>query len=308
MQNKFKGALLGLAVGDALGGPLSFMSASQIQIKHGVVSDMIGGGWLNLRVGQYTDDTILMSSTAESLLERNDFSKEDLVERYLAWYRTDPKDIGQTTRSVLALVEQKKGNVEQASEQIWKELAGKSDDNDLLPRCLPLALFYPNQPEILVPKTFEAAKMTHFDKKIASGPVALNLVIARILNGETDRKKILEQVSQLLDDNESGVYNILPEVGFKKKDDFKQSSRMQDTLEIALWCWLKTKTYKDAVITAVNLGGDSDTSGAITGALAGAYYGEEQIPETWLGKLEDKNIIAGLGRKLCVHAEKSPAR
>ena len=298
MQSKFKATLLGAAVGNAMGGPLAFMSANQIQIKHGVVGDMIGGGWLHLRPGQYTGDIVLVTATTETLIAKRRFDNADALERYLFWYNTNPKDIGQTTRAVLAAIVEEKTELGQAAAKVYRELTSKGEDNDFLPRCLPLALLHYQDHDQLIVETFKAAQMTHYDKKTASGAVALNLILARILNGEQDRRKIVEQVLTILDDNDHGVYNVLPEVGFKKKEELQPTTRMQDTLEIALWCWWKTKSYREAIITAINLGGDSDTIGAITGAIVGAYYGEEQIPPQWLSCLEDKNIIAGLARRL----------
>jgi ADP-ribosyl-[dinitrogen reductase] hydrolase len=297
MESKFKGALLGLAVGDALGGPLEFMWSNQIQIQHGTVNSMIGGGWLYLRPGQYTEDTILTLALTESLIENKGVNTEDVVKRYLAWHRKSPKDGGPITKAVLALI-QEGTKIEDAARKVHEDLTVQNDNNDVLLRCVPLALLYFQSPEKLMQETLRVAMLTHYDKKLASAPVAFNLIVSRILNGETDRKKILQQVSQLLDDNEIGVYNVLPDVGTKKREELRTTSSTQDTFETALWGWLKTKNYPEAVTTLINLGGDADTIGAATGALNGCYYGEEGIPDEWLKALEDKNIIANLGKRL----------
>jgi len=297
MQNKFCGTLTGFAIGDALGGPLEFMSANQIQIKHGVVQSMIGGGWQDLRPGQGTDDTALMCATAESLIEHKAIKPDALVQQYLRWYRTNPRDIAPTTREVFAAVE--KGlSIEAASQKQIQDRPGQQEDNDFLSRCLPLSLLYFADPSKLMINTMKLAQMTHAEPKIASGAVALNLLISRILQGESDKKTILSQVMQLLDDNEAGVYNVLPDVMSKKKEMLRVGQRMQDTLETSIWGWYKAKNFKDGLITVINLGGDADTIGAISAAILGAYYGEDQIPQEWLAELEDKNIISGLGRKL----------
>ncbi len=297
MLNKFRGSLLGLAVGDAIGGPLEFMSANQILIKHGVVETMIGGGWQNLRPGQYTDDTFLMIATSESLIEEKKVDVVNLTAHYLKWFHTNPRDIGTTTRPVLSHVDAGL-SIKEASLRYHQELPGKNEDNDFLPRCVPLSLLYFSEPNELIKQTFEVAQLTHFDPKIASGAVLLNLILSRIFNGETDKKIILSQVNQLLDDNEFGVYNVMPEILQKKKESLRVSTRMQDTIETAMWFWYKSKNFKDSIIPAINMGGDSDTIGAVIGALTGAYYGEESIPEEWLQRLEDKNIISNLGKKL----------
>lgn len=304
MKEKFRATLLGLAVGDAMGGPLEFMSVNQIQIKHGTVTSMIGGGWLQLRPGQYTDDTTLMMATAESLSEHRQVNLEDLSKRYLKWYQSDPQAIGQITRATLGLMHEGAG-IEEAAAKADAELSADNDDSDPLPRCVPLALLYCASPERLMKETARVAKLTHYNKKVISAAVTLNLVLSRILNGETERQKIFSQVAQLLDENELGLYNMLPDIAGKKEEDLRTSSRVQDTLETALWTlWMK-KNYRECIATVINLGGDTDTIAAITGALAGAYYGEQGIPAEWLKHLEDKNIIAGLaGRLYKIMAEK----
>src|SRR4028119_1585759 len=96
-----RGCLLGLAVGDALGGPVEFMDAKAIEKKHGLVTEMIGGGWLNLRAGDYTDDTQMALCIAESLVETGDFSADDIAARFVAWLKSNPPDVGNHTRQVL---------------------------------------------------------------------------------------------------------------------------------------------------------------------------------------------------------------
>ena len=297
MKNKFQGALLGLAVGDALGGPLEFMSKNQIQIKHGVVSKMLGGGWLNLRPGQYTEDTILMLATAESLLEKKELDKKDLMSRYLEWFRLNPKDISQTTQTILTAVENGE-EVEKAAYLHKNELIKEEGENDFLTRCIPLALYYFDNYENLMNKTMQAVMLTHYNKKMASGSVAVNLIIAHIINGETDKDKILEQTQDLLDENKLGLYNVLPDFKYKKKNTLRSSTHMQDTMETAIWIWQNMKNFKEAIIEAVNMGGDADTIGAVTGALNGAYYGVDEIPQEWLATLDDKNIINGIAKKI----------
>lgn len=293
---------MGLATGDAMGGPLEFMSTNQVQIKHGRVTSMIGGGWLQLRSGQYTGNTLLMMAMAENLIEHRDLDIGDLSARYLKWHRTNPRDIGPVTRAALALIHEGE-NIETAAARADTEMSGESDDNDPLPRCVPLTLLYYHSPEILMQKTVQAVTLTHRNKKVISAAVTLNLILSRILNGESERDKIFAQVANLLDENELGIYNMLPDVSGKKEESLRSSSRVQDTLETAVWAVWKKKNYRDAIVTVINLGGAAGTIGAVTGALAGACYGEGNIPPAWLQALEDKNIIAGFAGRIAKLAE-----
>ena len=297
MKDRFCSALVGVAVGDALGGPLRFMSANQIQIKHGEVSSFLSGGLVNLRAGQYTGNTALMMITAESFIENGDIAPDDLMKGYLKWYHSNPQNIGQITRGVLALMEMGT-SLNEAARQYDENGAGRVEDCDFLLRCVPYALSYFDDMEKMMSQTFAAAKLTHYDRKMASGAVVLNLIVGRILNGETDKKKIMDQVQLLLDENEVGVYNVLPEFCHKKKHEMRTGSRMQDVLETALWCWYKTRDFRSALVTAVNLGGDTSTIAAVTGAIAGVYYGLDGIPREWLVGVEDKNILSGMGKRI----------
>ncbi|MDQ3023642.1 MAG: ADP-ribosylglycohydrolase family protein, partial [bacterium] len=99
MLDQFRGCLLGLACGDALGAPLEFLSAAEVAAKHGTVTEMLGGGWLNLRPGQVTDDTQMTLCVAESYIENGGFAPQDIADRFVEWYRTGPVDIGNLTRT-----------------------------------------------------------------------------------------------------------------------------------------------------------------------------------------------------------------
>ena len=142
IRDRARGCLLGLAVGDALGGPLEFVSAERIVDLHGgPVRDMIGGGWLSLRPGQVTDDTDMARALARSLVERGGYEPEAALANYVRWFETRPPDIGITTREVLGRVAAGV-DVADAAEQVHEQSGGRSAGNGSLMRIAPLAIRY----------------------------------------------------------------------------------------------------------------------------------------------------------------------
>ncbi len=144
MLNQFRGCLLGLACGDALGGPLEFMSACEIGQAHGAVREMLGGGWLKLRPGQYTDDTQQMLCVLESYTECGGFDPHDIAERLLDWYRSGPGDVGNLTREACENLLYGY-NFERAGYEAWRHAPeGSRLGNGSLMRAAPTGLLrYP---------------------------------------------------------------------------------------------------------------------------------------------------------------------
>lgn len=297
MADRFRGALLGLAVGDALGAPLEFLSANQVLIKLGKVDSMVGGGWLSLRPGEATDDTSLALALTGSLVECMGFDAADLAKRYVAWFRKGPKGIANTIRASLAMIADGVG-VETAAKNAYEEAGGETESNGTIGRTAPIGLFLRRDARALVAASLAEARITHHDPKAGSGSAAVNLLVAGILAGETDKSALVARASDILFDDDQGALNVLPEFAGKAYEELRPSENVVDSLEVALWGFVKTASFRDALVTAVNFGGSSATIGAVTGALAGAYYGAAGIPAAWLASLADKNLVDQAARRL----------
>jgi ADP-ribosyl-[dinitrogen reductase] hydrolase len=302
MLDRFQGCLVGLAVGDALGGPLEFMSPSEIvETFGGPVREMMGGGWLNLRPGEYTDDTQMMLCIAESIVAQEAFEMEDVAHRFLAWYKKGPRDIGKTTR--LALEQLARGvSWREAGMIANQHLHGRTAGNGSLMRCAPIGLYRHRDYHRLIRDSMDSSCVTHWDARAGYSVAALNLAIAELVQGRRD--DLVDRMLFYIEKANRQVRKMLKKVEKKPMKALRPSGYVIDTLEAALWCFLRAENFEEALISAVNLGGDADTVGAVCGALAGAHYGLESIPRRWIRSLEDWGHISNLAARIyaLVHA------
>ena len=215
MEERIVGMIIGAAVGDALGSPVEFMSREQITIKHGRVTGMIGGGWLGLRPGQWTDDTAMMLCLLESLVEKGEFDQKDVASRYLAWFRTRPISIGNTVRAALALMESERLEPEEAARRAYEGATEKEADNDTVMRCCPLAARFYEDDQKLIATSYLEARITHWDVKAAAGSALLNLTLSRLLKGYK-KSEAFGEASEVLLDNPFGLYPVVGDVAYLK--------------------------------------------------------------------------------------------
>src|SRR4051794_19782753 len=183
LQNRYRGCLLGLAVGDALGGPVEFMNTEAILKRYGKpVREMVGGGWLKLKPGETTDDTAMARILAESIIQNNGVETIEIARRYVDWMNSNPPDIGNITR--LALRAFLTGlTVPQAALGAHRQTGGKSAGNGTIMRCAPIALRYADDERRLIDGSRDEALITHFDPQASTGSIAVNLLIVRLMRG-----------------------------------------------------------------------------------------------------------------------------
>lgn len=296
MIDKFEGCLLGLAVGDALGAPLEFLTRDQIQIRHATVTEMIGGGLLDVRPGETTDDTAMVTALAESLVAKKGFDPADVIERYLRWFRTGPKDMGSTIRAALRHVDDG-GNWKEAAARAQEIVRGETAGNGTMMRCAPLGLLHHRDLKAVIRDCAAEAKLTHLDPRAGAGSAAVGVCVALAL-AEADRKRLLDRAFEVLEENPDGVPNLLPDVSTKREGELRPESSVVDTLEVALWHFLRAKSFEECLVKVVNAGGDADTIGAIAGAIGGAYWGVGAIPARWLRTIQERTTLKGLAREL----------
>lgn len=291
LLHRFQGCLVGLAVGDALGGPVEGWRTAEIAARYGRLTEMVGGGWLGLRPGQTTDDTAMMLCIARSIVALRRFEPEDVASRFLDWLKGRPKDVGNITYH--ALMELRRGAPwKRAGLLAHEALGGMSAGNGSIMRCAPIALLHYRDYRSLIRDSVYSSIITHFDQRASWGAAALNLAIARLL---TDGKEgLLEAVAPRVDQPE--VRQVLMHVLHLK--EVPTSGYVLDTLQAAFWAFLATGSFEEALVAAVNLGGDTDTIGAVCGALAGACYGLSAIPGRWLAALEGREETMALAGAL----------
>ncbi|MBP1744712.1 MAG: ADP-ribosylglycohydrolase [Firmicutes bacterium] len=281
------GGLLGVACGDALGGTLEFLSEAEGRIRYGYLKDIIGGGCWDLEPGEVTDDTMMTIAVAEGILDNPENPVKYIGERFINWYNSGPKDIGNIINLALsAYAECGSWEIAAASAHGFNE--GISAGNGSLMRCIPVALYY-KDPDIMIKVTEGQSKLTHYDDKATRACIFYNKLVSGYLKGESKITFLKEMLSDYPE--YSKVLNI-------SKCNLKSSGYVVDSLMSALWCFINTNTFEEAVCEAVNLCGDADTVGAITGGLAGAYYGADAIPVRWSEKILVKDKLTELAQRI----------
>lgn len=263
LESKIKGALYGFAIGDAMGATTEFLTEEGIKKKYGSVKDIIGGGWLNIKPGDVTDDTELMECVCEAIQhahnsvfdEDNFFIKQEVFlerccENFGIWYRSNPIDIGNTCRRVMSECHKSK------NPKKWTKVADdpQSLGNGSLMRILPIAL-----------------SNFGLNPALSQGRLTHNNLVCNI--GIEIYYKNLEAL--LYEDCFANTSHMLVE----------PTGHILNTLENALFWAQWAPNLENAIIGAVNHGGDADTIAAITGSLVGALYGYEAIPERWIEQL-----------------------
>jgi ADP-ribosyl-[dinitrogen reductase] hydrolase len=292
-----QGTLLGLACGDALGRPVEFKSADSIAAAHGRLTEMVANGTWGQPAGTITDDTEQALCIARSLVDERGFDPADIADRFVAWYDSGPFDIGRmTARSLRALKRGESWKV--AGQQVWEEsLEGQNAGNGSVMRSPPLALPYAHDPETLARVSREASRITHADPRCTSGCAILNLTIAGLLRDATD--PLENALDRLGDDAPAELVRALrPVAAGERLDPLETSGYVVHTLQTALHDGLREDDPEEAIVTAVNRGGDTDTIGAVAGAVAGARTGGSRLPDRWLDALDDREELESLADRL----------
>jgi ADP-ribosyl-[dinitrogen reductase] hydrolase len=297
-RDRFRGVLLGLAVGDALGGPLEFQPARD---PDNFVTEMIGGGWQRLAPGEWTDDTQMTLCVVESLLTKKVFDPDDIARRFVTWMKSGPKDIGLHTQRVLNAIS--KGDPWEQASRDAQEANPDNAPNGSLMRCAPLALFFFRHPEYTAELSPVLSRITHAHPDCEWACVCANVAIAKMLLGHNKH----EAVEAAYEACHGASQELRDRIGraMEPRCDTRPTGWVLDTLEVALWSFLHTSTFEDAVVLAVNRGDDADTVGAVTGALAGARYGLSEIPSRWLAPLKERSFLLDYADRLCELAEPS---
>jgi ADP-ribosylglycohydrolase len=291
-QDRFRGCLLGLAVGDAVGTTLEFKLAGSFK----PIRDMVGGGPFRLNPGEWTDDTSMALCLATSLVEKNGFDPKDQMDRYWRWWKEGYLssngrcfDIGNTVAAALE-------RYGQTGDPMAGSINPRSAGNGSIMRLAPVPMFYHPDLAAAVHYSAESSRTTH------GAPECIDA--CRLLAGIIYRGLSEESKEDVL--GESNSFHGEPKIMMianghyqnKPIKEIRGSGYVVESLEAALWCFLQTDTFEAAILKAANLGDDADTTAAICGQLAGAFYGETGIPKKWLEKLAMREEISKLAENL----------
>lgn len=292
-SDRFRGCLLGLAVGDAVGTSVEFMPRGSFT----PLTDMRGGGPFHLKAGQWTDDTSMALCLATSLVECRAFEARDQMERYWDWYRNgaysstgDCFDIGGATRQAL-----------QRYKTTDDPFSGSTDPysagNGSIMRLAPVVMaYYPHQQNIWH-YAAESSRTTHAALECLDACRLLGDILYQALGGAGKAETLLSTSPERL---ASEKIQSIARGDYREKTDanIRGTGYVVQSLEAALWCFWGTDSFESAILTAANLGDDADTTAAICGQVAGAFYGESGIPSRWLDKLAMRDEIESLAKGL----------
>ena len=269
-RDKATAAYLGLAIGDALGATVEFLTPNEIRQQHGVHRDLTGGGWLRLKAGQVTDDTTMSLALGDAIRARGGVEAQAAAEAFDRWMRAKPIDIGNTVRRNLITFR---------SSGIPEAPASEHDaGNGAAMRTLPVALAYCGKIE---------------EKTIAASRAQAHVTHHNVLSDATCETLIF-MVQDFLSDGDALEIKRLragelvrqhPLFAFDRKRRDNPSGYVVETMQAVLQALFSTNSFEDCLIDVVNRGGDADTTGAIAGMLAGARYGLDAIPQRWLKAL-----------------------
>lgn len=265
--SRARAAYLGLAVGDALGATTEFMTPGEIKARYKVHRKIIGGGWLYLKPGQVTDDTEMSLALGGALLVAGGWDLVGIAEQFLAWMRSKPVDIGATCRRGIRDY-MLKGQLE-APYNDWD--AG----NGAAMRMAPVALFSLGDPGLLKKYAVAQAHLTHHHPLSDAACITIGAMVQQAVLG-TDRFRLHEITRELVAEYGSFRFNNY---------QGNASPYVVDTLQTVFHYLFSTASFEECLIGVVNQGGDADTTGAIAGMIAGAFYGLDAIPRRWLKKL-----------------------
>ena len=286
VEDRARGTLLGLAAGDALGTTVEFSPRGTFE----PLTDMVGGGPFDLRPGQWTDDTSMALCLADSLLTQQRFDPEDQLVRYVRWMREgylsstgECFDIGNTVREALVRFE---NTGDPRSGPTRPSRAG----NGSIMRLAPVVLaFYPDL-EAIDQFSAQSSTTTHGAAEPIASCRILGGILGRLLSG-ADKVEALESVRP--EGWMSPRLQGIASAGYRGKDakDVRGGGYVVDCLEAALWSFDRTETFEEAVLMAANLGDDADTTAAVCGQVAGAWYGADGIPAHWREMIMMRDMI-----------------
>jgi ADP-ribosyl-[dinitrogen reductase] hydrolase len=292
-KDRFLGCFVGLATGDALGAPLEFFPRGSFE----PISDMIEGGYFHLLKGEWTDDTSMALCLAESLLECGGFDARDQMDRYAQWayhgyFSSRPRSFGFGQTFLQSIMLYRRTN-----DPFAGSLRPKRAGNGCIMRLAPIPIYFFPDLEQVIHWAGESSRTTHGMPECIHASRLFARIIFAALEGKTKHEVLFNhpvepEAPQNIHQIAEGLYQD------KTEDEIDGTFFAGKSLEAALWCFMHTDNFRDALIKAVNLGGDTDSTAAVCGQVAGAYYGFQAIPSNWVAVLAKRDVILEMAEKL----------
>lgn len=272
VRDRALGAYLGLAIGDALGATVEFMTPAEIARQYGRHDRIVGGGWLKLAPGQVTDDTTMSLALGDALVERGGFDAEAVAESFVRWLRARPIDVGNTCRR----------GIQRYITQ--HTLAGPQNEGDggngACMRNLPVALFALDEDALFERASIAQAHVTHHHPLSDAATLALGRMLRHLVRGD-GMAACRDEAQRLVSAHREFRFEPYPG---------RASGYIVDTVQTVLHFVFAEGEFEACLIGTVNRGDDADTTGALAGMLAGARCGASRLPRRWLERL-DRGVV-----------------
>lgn len=306
IKEKYKNSILASIIGDALGVPVEFSTRQELALC--AVKNMLGYGRYDLPEGTWSDDSSMILSTMESLIEG--YNLENLAESFCQWL-FDGKwtpygyafDSGITTFTAL-------DNIRSGAKPVREAGQDSEDDNGngSLMRMLPVALYFSKEEtESFLDKIHEISSITHSHPRALIGCGIYSLLIRELIKSDDKKESLKNAINTAIEfyskrekfkeELNNYIRLISNELLDLPKSEIYSSGYVVHTLEASIWSFMRSDSAKDVLLEAVNLGLDTDTTGTVAGGLAGLFYGLDSIPEEWMAKLAKKDEIVALTDK-----------
>lgn len=295
LQTNLRGMLVGLAVGDALGAPVEFMRPGEFE----PVTGYRKGGPHNLPAGYWTDDTSMALCSGVSLCLHGGFNPQDQMERFTRWFRQGYLsstgrcfDIGNRTRAAVK-------RFERTGDPFAGEESFDSAGNGALMRLAPVAVFYHEDLHQVTGVAREHSRLTHADIRCIEANELLAWILWNLSRG-MQKEELFRGIEGFAEQVTDAEMMLLALGSYLRSEPpvIEGSGYVVKSLEAALWAFARSTSFAEGALLAVNLGDDADTTGAVYGQLAGAFYGHDEIPLEWRSGLYQHDLIVGLSDAL----------
>lgn len=303
-NNQYLGAIIGHAVGDAMGFPTEF--SKREELLQNPVIEMIDSPDVGQPAGSWSDDTAMEIATIDSFIQKKYFDYKDIMDKWVKWISKSEYtptgvafDIGRTCLKAIKKYCNGTAPLQCGSTSI------NENGNGSLMRILPVALYAYSKKldDTSIHKlTNEVSSLTHAHEVSRLGCYIYVQFIINLLKGKTKEEAYkhiqdLDYRSFTIDSINQYTRILNEQIEVQILENIKSTGYIVDTLESAMWIFMNAQHYKEAIIASTNIGGDTDTIGSIVGSMAGIYYGFESIPSNWLDKLQRKEYLMELASK-----------
>lgn len=297
LRDRYRGTLLGLAVGNTLGLPVESWPSAEIRRRYPKGIREIDPLEVKL---PWDDDLAQAVILAEAILEYDTLRNDDLAARMVSWFESNGRGMGAQTRAVISALRQ--GMLaSEAAKLVWERDGGQPAGNGAVMRCAPVAMRWPQDPVKLLEETENSSRVTHYDPRCSWSAFAVNLGVAEALGGRTAS---IDSIADALEGAGVGphtLYAVRDVAGHSLEYLRLDGSAIGFTLkamQAGLWCLEHAEDFEESLVAVIQAGGDTDTNGAVAGAILGALHGASAIPARWVKHIAKADHLISLADRL----------